>query len=215
MLDFMTLASQNGEMTEKELSSNVFLFFLAGHETTATALAFLIQVLALNPEIQDKMRKEVIQELKDEKPDYENTKKLDLMAAAIKENLRMYGPVTQLQRTVDKDTILEDVFLPKGTNIGIDFEGVNMSKEIYGDPDTFRPERWLNNECNQTNWIPFGAGSRVCVGNHFSLLEQKIFMSLLLKKFKWEFVEKNVKIEFERGFLRSPLSKNVKFINIQ
>lgn len=211
MLDFLVLSTLNGEMKKEDLISNVFIFFLAGHETTATALAFLIQLLALKPEIQEKMRKEVLSEIKD-LPTYENTKKLDYMSVVLKENLRLYGPVVQLQRATSKDTILEDVILPKGTIVGINFDAINHSKEIYGDPENFRPERWLNNEFNQNfSWIPFGSGSRICVGNNFSLLEQKIFMSLLLKRFSWEFVEKETKIEVGNSFLRNPIKKTIKF----
>jgi len=215
MVDYLMLEKMNGELTEDVVKSNLFIFFVAGHETTATTLTCLIQSLADKPELQEKMRNEVLQELKDEDPSYENTKKLDFMAAAIKENLRLFGPVSVLTRVAEKDTEVEGVVIKKGVEICLSIDGVNRSKEIYKDPEEFKPERWLNNEVGSSyNWIPFGSGSRICVGNHFSLLEQKIFMSLLVKKFKWEFVDKNQKIQIDNGLLRGVTPKNILFTKI-
>jgi len=215
MLDHMVIAHLDKELDEEELRTNVFIFFLAGHETTATALAFILQVLAKDQTIQEKMRKEVLKEIGNEIPTYENVKKLDFMAATIKENLRLYGPVTSLQRVTKVDTILEDWILPAGTNVMVNMHAVHTSKESFEDPEQFKPERWLDSETNKNNaWIPFGSGSRICVGNNFSILEQKIFLSVLLQKMKWEFKNKediSKGVESSDGFLRIPQKKTFNF----
>jgi len=109
-------------------------------------------------------------------------KKLDYMAAVIKENLRLYGPVTSMGRLVSKDTELEGWFLPEGTAINAVMASVQENNENYEDAKQFKPERWLNNNSNNGAFLAFGGGSRVCVGNNFSILEQKVFLTLLLQK---------------------------------
>jgi len=72
---------------------------------------------------------------------------------------------------------------------------------VYGDPEKFRPERWSPEESKGRHhfaWIPFGGGSRICIGNNFSLLEQRVFLSLMLQKFRWEMVDKNANTEYEK-----------------
>jgi len=100
MLDFMVQSHLNGEMSKDELKSNVFIFFLAGHETTATTLAFVVQVLCKHSDIQEKLRKE-INEYKEEIT-HQNINELKYLNYVIKENMRLYGIVPGVQKKSKK-----------------------------------------------------------------------------------------------------------------
>jgi len=208
MLDFMVRGNMTEEedkkiLSDKELQSNVSIFFVAGHETTSTALSFGISLLAKHQDIQEKMRKEIIEILGNEKPNFENIKKVNYVTYFIKETMRHFPPVEFIPpKLTTKDVELEGYHIPKDTLVGGSVFAVHFSKEIYGDPENFRPERWspeeqLKKKIPSNAWIPFSNGPRICVGNNFSLLEQKIFYVELLSRFKISLVDENVKIRKE------------------
>src|SRR5690348_965997 len=91
-------------------------------------LTFMFQNLALYPEIQEKLRKEILS--LNESPTHENTKKLEYLNAFIKENLRKYGAVTTVIRVTGEDMTLEDYFLPKGTQVAVNVRAINDSVEV-------------------------------------------------------------------------------------
>jgi len=117
-------------------------------------------------------------------------------------------------RLVSKDTELEGWFLPEGTAINAVMASVQENNENYEDAKQFKPERWLNNNSNNGAFLAFGGGSRVCVGNNFSILEQKVFLTLLLQKMKWEFKNKNDIVEHSDQFLRTPKKKTIVFTSL-
>lgn len=123
MLDFMVKWMEDGQgMTRDMLRSNVSVFFIAGHETTANALAFAIYALAKHTDVQDKVRKEVDELLGDEKPTVENLKKLDYLYMVIQETLRMYCPVgNTTPRITDKNVQIGDWKIPKGVSESVSF----------------------------------------------------------------------------------------------
>eukprot|EP01080_Neovahlkampfia_damariscottae_P006781 gene6781-10945_t len=216
MLDFMIDAHLNEELSEVELISNVFIFFIAGHETTAKSLAFAMILLAQHPEVQEKARKEVLEVLGDKKCDYESCSKLKYLSMIIKESMRLYSPVVSANRITTKEVILGGYTLPKDQLVQVSITAIHHSPEVYENPDEFIPERWEKKIPNFA-WIPFSASSRVCVGNNFSLLEQNIFLATLLQKFKFEATDKNAKITIDptnRVMGPNPLELQFKEISI-
>lgn len=223
MLEFMVQANQDEdqEMTDQELRDNIMVFFLAGHETTSIALSYAIYLLASNPSIQDKLRKEVTMNIGDQEITYESVNKCEYLLGFIKESMRVFPPLTNIpQKLATKDTQLGDWFIPKGTRIGIDLYTIHHSKELYGDPENVRPERWSREEQAKhkipaSAWLPFSAGSRVCLGNIFSLLEQKVFLIELVRNFQLENLSK-MKIRPEKGFgLSTPRKMDIRFIPLK
>jgi cytochrome P450 len=125
LLDFMIQGWKEGEMTEEQLESNVFIFFLAGHETTAKSLTWILHLLAKNPEIQEKARKEVKEILGDKECTYEDISTFDYLSKIIKEGLRLYSPASEVTRITTKDTELEGYKIPKGTRISVSIFGIH------------------------------------------------------------------------------------------
>jgi cytochrome P450 len=179
--------------------------------------------LAKFQDIQSKARNEIQLILKDENPTYKNVQHLDYLLCIIKEGMRLHNPVESVpERITTKDVILEGYHIPKGSNIGINITAIHQSKQVYGDPENFRPERWTPEEQEKRKipssaWIPFSGGSRVCIGNNFSIIEQKIFLSEILSNYTISLVNKNDIIEQDpqKNFLSGPKNIPIKFTSIQ
>jgi cytochrome P450 len=178
--------------------------------------------LAIKQEIQQKLRDELDSKLKGEKANYKNIQQLDYLMYCIKENMRLYSPVERVpDKIMTKDVELDGYHIPKGTRVGINISAIHQSKKVYGDPENFRPERWSNEEQEKIKipssaWIPFSYGSRVCIGNNFSLIEQKLFVCELLQRFKITLV--NEKDEIKTApfkTIRGPLNIHIKLTPVK
>jgi cytochrome P450 len=181
----ITMMIKHG-LTGHEMRDHVGMFFLAGHETTAATLIWIVSWLSMNLEIQEKARRQVLEKVPGEIT-FEALKDLFYLDWIIKETTRYSSVITVLNgRIADSDITLGDWKIPKGTQIFIDFYSMMHKKSIWGDPEIFRPERWdpanLTEE-QKYSWIPFSGGPRVCIGMNFSIQEQKIFLVTLFKTF--------------------------------
>jgi cytochrome P450 len=125
LLDFMIQSHLDGNMTKEQLISNTFIFFLAGHETTAKSLTWIIQLLSKYPQIQEKARKEVESILQGKVCTYEDISKLDYLSMVIKEAMRLYGPVGEIQREVTKDIVLGGYSIPIGSLVSVSIFGLH------------------------------------------------------------------------------------------
>jgi len=174
-------------LPESSIRDNTSTFFLGGHETTANSMAWLLAILVSHPEIQQKARQEVLDKTPNELT-YDSFKELIYIDALLKESMRMYppGPVSN-GRIAKNDTVIGHVRVPAGTYVDLNHISMGHDPKIWGDPSVIRPERWFpeNLTKEQRNaWTPFSGGPRICIGMNFSLLEQKIFLVSLLKRFK-------------------------------
>ncbi|KAI9360255.1 cytochrome P450 [Pilaira anomala] len=193
--DILTLMIESvnrgeGYMSNEELRSNLLIFFIAGHDTTANALAFAIHYLAKYPEIQERAREEALAILGDEPvdvlPTIEETKQMTYINQVIKETLRINGPLPILiPRIAQEDTDLSGTFIPKGTAVNVGLFNMHHSEKVWRDSKEFDPDRFAENRGENSNWLPFGHGGRQCIGMNFSLAEQRVMLSMLLRKFTW------------------------------
>ena len=193
--------SQDEEgLTEEEILANFNILYLAGHDTTATSLVAEIFYLAKYPEYQQKLLDELNTAIPDPNQVPLMTDKLPLMDAFIRESMRISPAVGYLvPRTVEKEMTVnlpnssesKQMTLPKGSRIFISIIGLHYNSKIFADPDVFRPERFLKHaETDEMNrFFGFGGGSRICLGMNFSLQEQRIVLSMLLRNFTWAFPE--------------------------
>ncbi|KAJ1919174.1 hypothetical protein H4219_002121 [Mycoemilia scoparia] len=198
--DLLTLmveakVNKGGEATEKEFHDNIVLFYLAGHETTANALAFIMMELARAPEIQQLAREEAIKILGDEPkdimPTFEQAKSLKYIDQIIKESQRKNPIVNIIVRDLSKPVEVNGLVLEPGVFPGLYVYGIHHNEQYYDEPDSFNPKRFDDeSEDNRKrvpfSWIPFGGGSRQCLGMNFSIIEQRVFLSMILRKFTLE-----------------------------
>ncbi|KAJ6477921.1 cytochrome P450, partial [Mycena vitilis] len=192
----------NQRMTDKIPS-----FLIAGHETTSSATAWALNVLSLNPEMQTKLREELFT-LSTENPTMEELNSLPYLESVVREVLRVYAPVTFLDRVALEDDVLplskpyidktgeahDTLHIPKGQVIHVPILSVNTDAEIWGaDAAEFKPERWTNVPGAASgipsvwaNLFTFFAGPRNCIGFKFSLIEFKALLFTLIRAFEFE-----------------------------
>ncbi|CDH59519.1 cytochrome p450 [Lichtheimia corymbifera JMRC:FSU:9682] len=205
ILTLMIEAEKNGEgsMTNEELQNNLLVFFIAGHDTTSLALSYAAYYLAVNPDVQRKAREEAIRVLgdapEDVMPTVEQTRQLTYINMVIKETLRMSPPLATIPvREASEDTELCGTFIPKGTRTFLDIYEIQHNPTVWKDPETFKPERFKpGGEAEELagsgmSWLPFSNGSRQCIGLNFSLVEQRVFLPMLLRKYEWHLPEDSI-----------------------
>ncbi len=175
------------EMEEQQLIDEILILFTAGHETTSNALTFACQLLALNPEWQDKIYKEACTLKAD---------KADLMATVmnskacqqvIEESMRLYPPAYFIDRVNIASDEFNGMHFEPGSNLLFSVYEIHRHPKLWEEPDTFLPDRF--NEGSRkfsSQYFPFGAGPRKCIGNNFAMFEMIIAITELIYKFKIE-----------------------------
>ncbi|CAG8533275.1 17572_t:CDS:10, partial [Cetraspora pellucida] len=189
LLELMIKACEdpnNPTLSDIELRYNLAIFMFAGHETTSDALSTLLYILAVHKDIQQKAREEVTKIIGDSlTPSAEQLKSLKYLNMVIYENLRMYPSVTIFSlRKLTEDLKCKNHVIPTGTTIGIYSYGIHHSPKLWENPEKFIPERFENEHLEKLEFYGFGAGSRMCLGNNFSLFEQRIVICFLLRKYE-------------------------------
>jgi len=182
--------NMNGEsgLSENEMISNIWLFFVAGHETTAKALTGQINCLLHYQDIQEKLYQEIITTIGTKSPSLEDLNHLNYLDNFISECLRLYSPVTLIPtRHTTEDTQYKNMVIPKGTIMGISIRGIHDHPDYWPNPKVFDPDRFTHEQKKgraKFAYMPFSLGLRQCIGNQFSLIEQKLFLVRLLQKYK-------------------------------
>lgn len=179
----------------EEVKAQIVTVIGAGLDTTMMENSMLLIMLAIHPEIQDKVYEEIIEVLGDDInvcPTYEDLMKLEYLERVIKECLRMYPAAPFLGRKVTHDIKIttehgKDYILPAGTAVALLVYHIQKSPDYYENPRVFDPDRWLPENMEKRNphcYIPFSSGPRNCIGGKYALLQMKTIMSSLLRKFK-------------------------------
>ncbi|CAF1162862.1 unnamed protein product [Rotaria sordida] len=178
------------KITKHEIAGNIYLFMIAGYETTSTALAYACYVLATHPNEQIKLQEHIDfhfnPDTDNDMPSYETISKMEYLDMFIREVLRMYPIVPiAINRQCAEDFHISHVgTIPAGTIVGIDMYSVHFDSDLWGpvDPNVFYPERFATKR-HPLAWIPFGSGPRSCVGMRFALMEMKLVLIRLLKTY--------------------------------
>lgn len=194
--------AENSQLTEKELLNNIFIFFLAGHETTSGTLTFVLESLARHHDIQEKCRDEIKSLFQwGEIPTPEKLKKLHYLNLVINETLRVYPLVSAISREAKEDTQLNGYFIPKGTVVAAAIGNLQYRSDYWENSTTFDPSRWEDKIHNAPHFMPFGAGPRICLGMKFAKLEMQVVLINLLLRFKFDILSD---MKFQRGITLRP-----------
>ncbi len=178
---------EGGEaLSEDELIGQLFILFLAGHDTTRSAIVWTLLLLAQHPEVLAGVRDELRSVLGGAAPGTEQIPRLSLLDRVIKESLRLFPPAPFTGRITVQPTALGGVDLPAGTEVIISPYCLHRDPDLYPEPLRFRPERWETLAPSPFEYAPFGAGPRMCIGAGFATLELKIVLSILLQRFGFE-----------------------------
>jgi cytochrome P450 len=174
-------------LTAEEMVDQVAIFFLAGHETSASALSWALYLLARYPEWQDRVAAEVAALPDDPGPG--DVARLAVTRDVFREALRLYPPVPMMVRETSQAECFRDRSLPKGAQVVISPWHLHRHTRLWDNPDGFDPGRWATENgkvCQRQAFIPFSSGARACPGAGFAMMEGPLLLALLLRGFRFE-----------------------------
>ena len=182
-------AAEANPLTDRELRDEVMTMFMAGHETTAVALAWSFYLLGANPEATAALQTELADVLGDGLPTVAALPRLRYTEAVILEALRLYPPAYALSREAIKSTTVAGRALPKGGIAFISVWATHRRSDIFEAPSMFRPERWLDGLARRLPrgaYLPFAEGPRKCIGASFAMQEAVLVLATIARRFSLE-----------------------------
>lgn len=185
-------ASSGAFFSLDEIVDQVSMLFLAGHETSASALTWALYLLALHPEIQESAYTEAVGALQGGSPSIENIKKMPLVRDVFREALRLYPPVGFFARECEATTSMRDKTLPIGSAVMVSPWLIHRHRDYWDNPDGFDPGRFSRDQPKaplRDIYLPFGTGPRVCIGAAFALQEAVLILSSLLTQYRFELLD--------------------------
>ena len=185
-------AETDQPMSRGELIDNVLTFLLAGHHTTSAALTWTLYLIACSPEWEERLVNEIQQVVPDGPVGAEHFAKLENVQKVLKESMRLFPPVPFISRLATNDTELCGQEIAKGSLISIPIYAVHRHRSAWDDPDRFDPERFdkvREPSVSSCQFLPFGAGSRICIGSAFSLIEATVLLATFLRAVRFELPE--------------------------
>ena len=180
---------EGGGMSDQQLRDECITLFLAGHETTSIALANTLYLLSLDPEVEARVYEEAVAVLGDRSASSEDYPQLELVERVIKESMRLYPPVYTIGRELTEDFELGDYTLSKGDTLLFVQWVTHRSADNFESPLTFDPDRWLPERAKSIHkyaYFPFGGGPRICIGNHFAMMEAVLVLATLIREYRFE-----------------------------
>ncbi|CAG2177485.1 unnamed protein product, partial [Oppiella nova] len=180
----------NTPLTEDEMVAQGLVFIVAGYEGPTNTLAFCTYELAVNPSAQSRLYEEIVaSQDSDGEVDGDALARLPFMDAVVAETLRLHPPSVKLWRSASEDYALGDtgITIRKGQKLELSVYGIHRSEEYYANADTFIPDRFLpenRHTIQPYTYLPFGAGPRNCIGMRFALMEVKLALFHIIKKYE-------------------------------
>ena len=176
----------NERFSFKEIVDQVAMLFLAGHETSASALSWTFYLLAEYPEIQQQAYQEIQNVIGKRKIKKEDIKKLTFITAIFRESLRLYPPVGFMAREANEQVTLRDKIVTKGKTVIVSPWLIHRNKDNWNKPHEFDPQRFLEQHETpiKSKYLPFGMGQRVCVGASFAMQEAILIIASFLQQYQ-------------------------------
>ncbi|ARN24089.1 cytochrome P450 [Piscinibacter gummiphilus] len=174
-------------LSAQEVRDQCMVTFQAGHETTATALLWWSRLIAGDAEALEGARREVDEVLQGETPSAADMARLPWLTATLKEAMRLYPPVPALMsRRTTREIQLGEWRIPKGALVRVTPWVIQRDGRSFEHPDRFLPQRFAapDDKAPRGAWLPFGTGPRVCIGQHFAMLEMTVIAAMLLQRYQ-------------------------------
>ncbi|XP_018565944.1 cytochrome P450 4C1-like [Anoplophora glabripennis] len=185
---FLDLILENSEFTEEEIREEVNIFLGAGTDTSSTTLCFLLEMLGLYPEIQQKVYEEVIDVLGEERSvEASDLPRFMYLERVIKETLRLFPVGAFVVRSIGEDINLGTCTLPKGSSALISSLNIHRDPKYWPEPLKFDPDRFLPEEIAKRHpccYIPFSYGPRNCIGNRYAMMSLKTIAATTVRKYR-------------------------------
>ncbi|KAM7344113.1 uncharacterized protein ACRADG_010945 [Cochliomyia hominivorax] len=179
-------------LTIEEMCAQVFVFFLGGFETSSSTMSFALYELALNPDLQERLREEVNEAYENHKGfNYETLKSMIYLDQVLSETLRKYPILPQLSRQAAEDYVVPghpQYVIRKGMPVLIPVLGIHHDPDYYPNPQEFDPERFapeIAKQRDSVEYLPFGDGPRNCIGERFGKMQSRLGLANLVKHFRF------------------------------
>ncbi|KAI4476497.1 hypothetical protein M0804_013528 [Polistes exclamans] len=189
-LDVLFIAhNENGEISEQDIRDEINTLVITGSESTAGTLTFLFLMLASFPDIQQQAYEELYDiygssDANDVPITLEDINKMKYLERVIKETLRLFPAAPFIARTLSSDTkVDENLVIPKNCNVLFSIFTLHRKEKYWTEPLRFNPDRFLPGNYNQKCFLPFSSGERGCIGNKFAMIEMKVIVATVLRKF--------------------------------
>ncbi|MEL6640254.1 MAG: cytochrome P450 [Pseudomonadota bacterium] len=183
-----TMDPETGDVFDQsEMVDQVAIFFLAGHETSASALAWTLYLLARYPEWQD----QVAAEAAGMTPEFGKLSTLKVTRDVFRESLRLYPPVPMMVRETTRAETFRNRLVKPGAQVVLSPWHLHRHERLWTNPDDFDPTRWQSDrdqDAKRKAYMPFSAGPRVCTGAGFAMIEGVVLLAQLLKAYRFEIV---------------------------
>jgi cytochrome P450 len=189
--------AEDSPLTDKELHDQVLTLFVAGHETTAVALAWSWYLLAQHPRARDRLDAE-LEELPERIPSITDLPRLQYTESIVKEALRLYPPVWGISRVAVEAGEIGRYAMPAGTSIAISPWVTHRDPRYYARPDEFNPDRWREDPARPSKftYFPFGGGPRQCLGQSLAMTEAVLLLATTAQRFRFELVSDSTIVPF-------------------
>jgi len=171
-------------LTDREIADDLIAFMLAGHDTTATAIAYALWQLGRRPELQDRVLAEAAAAGGSGSLGPAAVPRLNLTVAVLNEALRLCPPAAATSRVAVRDIEVDGYRVEAGTMLVFGIYAVQRDPGLWPDPLTFDPERFINGAAKRVDrwqFLPFGAGPRSCIGDHFAMLEATLALATIVR----------------------------------
>jgi cytochrome P450 len=206
---------ENGEpMPTHQLINEIMTIIVAGHETTASTLNWTWYLLSQHPEVEEKLARELSDLLGNEFPDVNNLPKFTYTRQVLEEALRLYPPGWLMTRRALKDDQLGTYFVPAGTEIYVSPYFIQRHPHLWDAPDRFNPDRFDSHHLRDRHplaMLPFSAGPRNCIGEHFARIEMQVHLMTIAKRLRLRYAEETplgldagVNLRSKHDFIMTP-----------
>lgn len=182
----MLLAS-DAAMSDQQIRDEILTFLIAGHETTALALTYTLDLLSRSPEAERRLRAELDETCAD-RPTIEDVFAFEYAEAVVKEAMRLYPPAFEIRREPTGSVQFGDYTVPAGALLLLPVWVLHRDGRFWDAPEQFRPERWLGADTDRPKfaYFPFGGGPRRCIGRQFAMTEAQLVLATLLSEWRFE-----------------------------
>lgn len=178
-------------MSRKQLRDELLTLFIAGHETTSHALSWTWHLLSAHPEIAGKLHAEIDAVVGQRSPRLSDLFQMPYLERVLSESMRLYPPAYVLPRVASEDAQVGGYVIPKGSDVVMWLYHLHHDARWFAEPERFDPDRFLPERRKQlppSAYIPFGAGTRTCIGKQFALLEAQLILISVAQRFSLEAV---------------------------
>jgi cytochrome P450 len=202
----LSARSESGDpIAEEQVLAEIKTMILAGHETTANALAWTLHLLSCHPAAEARLLAALDGALGGRTPGIDDLPQLAIVEHTVTEGMRLYPPAWVIGREVVEPFELRGMRFPKRAQIFFSQWAIHRDPRYFADPLAFRPERWadgLARRLPRFAYFPFGGGPRICIGNTFAMTEATLILARMMQRFRFRTVPERVPVPMASLTLR-------------